>query len=134
MLVFAYWFYYINTSHVVIPKKDADKLTQLERKEKTSSPIVEDTDQNDSSRKREINEQEVLSNAQNLRSSSRNPIRLESKRNYVTGKNVTFMVPDDMRRIRLSIQERNGRQITSYSLPNSFISIKAGQRINLKVE
>jgi len=68
------------------------------------------------------------------RSSGRHPIQLTEKRNYVTGRNVTFVVPGNMRRIRLKVQDRVGRNISSYTLPNSIISIKPNQRITLVVE
>lgn len=78
-------------------------------------------------------EKRVTESASRMRSSGRDPIVLEGRGNYVTGKDVTFVVPSNMRRIQLTIQDRVGRRITSYTLPNTFIGIRANQRINLKV-
>jgi len=80
-----------------------------------------------------FSENDTLNQTKTLTSSSRDPIILEGKRNYVTGKNISFLVPETMRRLRLTIQDRLGRKLSSYTLPNTFINIKPKQRINLEV-
>jgi hypothetical protein len=76
----------------------------------------------------------VTETSDRLRSSGRDPIVLEGRGNYVTAKDLTFVVPKTMRRIQLTIQDHVGRRVTSYTLPNTFIGIRPGQRINLRVQ
>jgi hypothetical protein len=81
-----------------------------------------------------VSEKKVVEDTRRLSSSGRNPIVLEGRSNFVTARDLTFVVPKTMRRIQLTIQDHLGRRLTSYTLPNSFIGIKPGQRINLKVQ
>lgn len=128
VLVFAYWFYFSKGGHTWRANQAIEKSWSIE-------PLWKKEQKKEEEHKKEVyDERDSAESVPRLNSGSRNPIQLESKRNYVTGKNVTFIVPDNMRRMKLNIQERNGRNISSYSLPNSFISISAGQRINLVVE
>lgn len=68
-----------------------------------------------------------------LSSSSKNPIKLTSKRNYITSDNITYIIPSHMRRLKLKIQESNGRTASEYTLPNFAISVAPRQRINIEV-
>ena len=128
ILVFAYWYNF----------SKGGQAWRINRKVEQSwnkpAPWQIEQKKEEEYKKEVITEKDVADSAMSMRSSGREPIQLESNRNYVTGKNVTFVVPSNMRRLKLNIQESNGRLISSYSLPNSFISIKPKQRINLVVE
>lgn len=66
--------------------------------------------------------------------SASNPMTLTSRRNFITGREITYIIPDDMKSMELNIQESNGKTITSYNLPHWAISVKPKQRIQLKVK
>ena len=128
ILIFAYWYYFTKGGQTFRYNRQVEKtwnkpaLWEVEKKKEAEY------------KKEVITEKDVADNVTSLRSSGRQPIMLEGKRNYVTGKNVTFVVPSDMRRLKLNIQAKNGKLISSYTLPNSFIHISPNQRINLAVE
>jgi hypothetical protein len=129
LLYFAYWYNFTTSGELWRVNQEIEKSwdrygiqrTETRREERDYAKSV-------------LNERETLNETKSLTSDSRNPIILEGKRNYVTGKNITYIIPKSMRRLILKIQDHLGRNITSYSLPNSFISVKPKQRITLEVQ
>jgi len=137
VLAFCYWYYFT-------PQGKTWRVNQQITKEWNNQQIVWKKGWEASSEKEDALPEIVVAEVPKQlddsrkkvtqRSSSRNPIRLTNRRNYITGDNVTYIVPSKMRRLRLKIQDRVGRNISSYNLPNSIISIKANQRITIEVE
>lgn len=121
VLGFSYWFYFTESGQTWRIKNQIANT-------KTNPQSWE--------RPEDLKDDNVIEDAPQTRmfSSSRNPIALENQRNYVTGDTITFIVPKDMRRMELQIQDHLGRIIQKYELPNWAITIKPGQRIRLKVK
>ena len=129
LLYFTYWY------HFSIPGELWRTNQEIERSWRDSGlRRIEQRREEQDYAKSILNEREILNETKSLTSDSRNPIILEGRRNYVTGKNITYIIPESMRRLILKIQDHLGRNITSYALPNSFISVKPKQRITLEVE
>ena len=126
ILAFAYWFYFTPQGQVwriknqisISWKKPKSYERPADKDEKKSEPEVNVRPEAPQTR---------------MYSSARRPIVLEDKRNYVTGDSVTYIVPSDMKTLELQIQDRVGRVVQTYKLPNYVISIKPNQRIRLKV-
>ena len=125
ILSFSYWFYFTEAGQVWRIKNQVDGAWV--KKQTEDKPVVKADD---------LEEPQVIEDAPRTRmfSSSKNPIVLEDSRNYVTGDTITFIVPKDMNKMELQIQDHLGRIIQSYELPNWAITIKPGQRIRLKVK
>lgn len=51
----------------------------------------------------------------------------------VTGYNVVYIVPEDMKRIKVRLLKPNGAFKAEYTLTN-YLSIKPGERVQLKIE
>jgi hypothetical protein len=124
----AYWYYFSKEGQLWRINNEIEKSWSYSRDE-----LRKMKKEDEETQRRTFSEKKVAADASRVSSSSQKPIVLEGKGNFVTGDDVTFMVPTKMRRLRLTIQERNGKYVDSYSLPNAFISIRPGQRLNLKV-
>ena len=55
------------------------------------------------------------------------------KQRRVTGYDILYFIPQDMRRIKVQIQEKNGRVKNEYTLTN-YLSIRPGERVRLIVK
>ena len=129
LLFFAYWYYFSVSGQMWRINQEIErswKNTEIYR----NNQAKEEEDFS----KTVFNEAKTINETKVLTSGSRNPIILEGKRNYVTGDNLTYIVPESMKRLLLIIQDHLGRNIDSYSLPNTFINIKPKQRITLEVK
>jgi hypothetical protein len=51
----------------------------------------------------------------------------------VTGHNVTYIIPDDMKRMKVRLLERNGKYKTEYTLTD-YLDIKSGERFQIIIE
>lgn len=51
----------------------------------------------------------------------------------VTGYDILYFIPNDMRQIKVQIQEKNGRLKNEYTLTN-YLSIKPGERVRLIIK
>ena len=51
----------------------------------------------------------------------------------VTGHNVTYIIPDDMKRMKVILLERNGKYKTEYTLTD-YLDIKSGERFQIIIE
>lgn len=51
----------------------------------------------------------------------------------VTGHNVTYIIPDDMKRMKVRLLERNGKYKTEYILTD-YLNIKSGERFQIIIE
>lgn len=124
-MYFAYWYNFTVDGELWRVNQEIER--SFDRSESVIENKIEETFE------KTIKTEDSVVRTESTRTSARNPLVLEGSRNYVTGKNVTFIVPSTMRRLNLNIKDNVGRVVSSYSLPNSFISIKPNQRLEINI-
>ena len=57
-------------------------------------------------------------------------VNIPRGRQYITGHDVTYVVPDDMRLLKVQIQEPNGRILNEYTL-TQYLEIRGGNKLRI---
>lgn len=140
-LIFFFWYEYVPRVHNDPIMNDTAKAIAEQREQEKNQAEMEqklrEMEQNLEKKLKEAEdktEQSTSSKGVVPESSASSPIALTRSQNYVTGRNITFMIPNSMRRMVITIYDRNGRARKQYTLPNAFISVRAGERLNIYIQ
>jgi len=140
VLGFSYWYHFTDQGELWRINKQIQLDWTKEKNEaetdseKTQQKEIEKKKQELEQQQKKLEDQKTKLEDEKIsapKTSSRNPLQLTG--GYVSGKVVTYVVPKNMRTLTLTIQDRVGRTRDRYTLPNSFISVRPEDRLNIKI-
>ena len=85
------------------------------------------------SKKKDINKQVEMDFEKEEEVKEKEPKKEIINVKRVTGHNVTYIIPDDMKRMKVRLLERNGKYKTEYTLTD-YLDIKSGERFQIIIE
>jgi uncharacterized protein YecE (DUF72 family) len=94
-------------------------VTSFSKKKDINNQIEMDFEKEEEVKEEEVKEEEPKKEIINVK--------------RVTGHNVTYIIPDDMKRMKVRLLERNGKYKTEYTLTD-YLDIKSGERFQIIIE